>query len=142
MSVGDQPSLRYDCEMNESNQNAAIIVDDMFFAAKINAAAREAECGTVRVRTLDQLASLSPNTISVVIIDLNSDRVPANEAIAFFRSNNSWQNVPIVAFVSHVQTDLIRQAQNAGCNYVLPRSAFSQLLPRIVAGDLSVLQKE
>jgi len=127
--------------MNESQKDAAIIVDDMFFAAKINAAAREAGCDTVRVRTPEQLKSLNPSTISVVILDLNSDRIPAHEAIAFFRSDSSWQDVPIVAFVSHVQTDLIRQAQNAGCKFVLPRSAFSQLLPRIVTGDLSALQK-
>src|SRR5260370_443109 len=37
-----------------------------------------------------------------------------------------------VGFVSHVQGDLKMKAQEAGCDVVMPRSAFSQNLPSIL----------
>jgi hypothetical protein len=37
-----------------------------------------------------------------------------------------------VGFLSHVQRDLATQAQAAGCNEVMPRSAFTQNLAAIL----------
>jgi CheY-like chemotaxis protein len=112
----------------------------MFFTAKINGAA--AECGRQieRVKSREQLERLVANPPSLVIIDLNSDRLDPLETIEFFKSSAELNAVPIVSFVSHVQTDLIRAAQAAGCDYVLPRSAFTQMLLQIVSGELSALR--
>lgn len=118
----------------------AILVDDMFFAAKINSAASEAGSQIQRIKSRQQLEELGADPPSLVIIDLNSDRISPLEAIAFLKSNDGLARVPIVGFVSHVQTELIRQAQSAGCDHVVARSAFAQLLPRIVAGDLAGLR--
>lgn len=117
-----------------------ILVDDMFFTAKINGAA--AECGRYieRIKTREQLEGLGANPPSLVIIDLNSDRLDPLETIAFLKSNAQLSAVPIVSFVSHVQTDLIRAAQAAGCDYVLPRSAFTQMIDEVVAGNLAALK--
>lgn len=117
-----------------------IIVDDMFFAAKINSAA--AECGRhiERIKTREQLEGLAATPPSLVIIDLNSDRLDPLETIAFLKSRAELNAVPIVSFVSHVQTDLIRAAQAAGCDYVLPRSAFTQMINEVVAGNLAGLK--
>ncbi len=41
--------------------------------------------------------------------------------------------VRVVAFLSHVQTDLAAQARAAGCDEVMPRSAFTQNLAAILA---------
>jgi hypothetical protein len=38
----------------------------------------------------------------------------------------------IIGFLSHVQGDLKVKAQEAGCDMVLPRSAFSQNLPQLL----------
>jgi hypothetical protein len=38
----------------------------------------------------------------------------------------------IVGFVSHVQGDLKVKALDAGCDAVMPRSAFSQNLPQLL----------
>ena len=117
-----------------------MLVDDMFFTAKINAAA--AECGRQidRVKTREQLEALVANPPALVIIDLNSNRLDPLETIAFFKSRPELSEAPIVSFVSHVQTELIRGAQAAGCDYVLPRSAFTQFLPLIVAGNLASIR--
>jgi CheY-like chemotaxis protein len=119
----------------------AILVDDMFFTSKINGAA--AECGRQieRVKSREQLEGLVAKPPSLVIIDLNSDRLNPLETIEFFKSRPELRAVPIVSFVSHVQTELIRAAQVAGCDYVLPRSAFTQMLVEIVSGNLGVLTR-
>ena len=118
----------------------AVVVDDMFFTAKINSAA--AECGrrTERIKSPEQLEGLVANPPALVIIDLNSDRMDPLKVIEYLKSSGELSKVPVVSFVSHVQTDLIRGAQAAGCDYVLPRSAFTQMLAQIVAGNLASIR--
>ena len=118
----------------------SVLVDDMFFASKINAAAAGAGRQIVRVKSREQLEQLAANPPSMVIVDLNSDRIDPIEAIQFLKLTRELSPVPIVGFVSHVQTELIRNAQAAGCDYVVPRSAFNQFLNEIVSGDLSSLR--
>jgi len=120
-------------------EKVAILVDDMFFTAKINSAASACGREIERVKTREQLEGLVASPPSLLIIDLNSDRLDPVQSIEFLKSQPEPNQVPIVGFVSHVQADLIRRAQAAGCDYVLPRSAFTQLLSEIVAGNLSAL---
>ena len=125
----------------EQTGRLAIVVDDMFFAAKINSAAAAAGREIERIRSREQLDKLAESPVpSLLIIDLNSDRLDPLQTIEEFKSSPRLKAVPIIGFVSHVQTDLIRRAQAAGCDYVLARSAFNQLLPRLVAGDFSSLR--
>ena len=122
--------------MTDSKETVAMLVDDMFFAAKINNAATASGRVIERVRSREQLEGLAANPPSLIIIDLNSDRLDPLEAIRFLKSSVELGAIPIVGFVSHVQTELIRNAHSAGCDHVLPRSAFTQLLVEIVAGRL------
>lgn len=119
----------------------SVLVDDMFFASKINAAAAQAGRQVERIKNREQLEQLEAAPPSLVIVDLNSDRIDPFEAIEFLKSANDLRAIPVVGFVSHVQTELIRRAQAAGCDYVLPRSAFSQMLAEIASGNLSSLRR-
>ena len=126
--------------MNEA-KTIGVLVDDMFFASKINGAAAAAGGQILRVKSREQLEQLATAPPSMVIIDLNSERIDPVEAIKFLKSTVSLSQIPVVSFVSHVRTDLIRTAQAAGCDYVLPRSAFNQMLAEIVAGNLEGLTR-
>ncbi len=127
--------------MSQSGK-VAIIVDDMFFASKVTSAAEAAGRKVERLRSREQIENLTPPDLpQLVIIDLNSDRINPIEAIELLKSQRELESIPIVAFVSHVQIELIRRAQAAGCDFVLPRSAFTQMLAQIVAGDLSSLRR-
>src|SRR5258708_2666819 len=117
--------------MTDAKATVAMLVDDMFFAAKINNAATTSGRWIDRIRSREQLEGLAANPPSLIIIDLNSDRLDPLEAIRFLKASVELGTVPIVGFVSHVQTELIRNAQSAGCDHVLPRSAFTQLLVEI-----------
>ncbi|MFY9555880.1 MAG: hypothetical protein WAV20_18790 [Blastocatellia bacterium] len=126
--------------MTERKVRIAILVDDMFFAAKINSAASVSGSEIERIKSREQLETLVANPPSMVIIDLNSDRLDPLETIAFLKSRAELTGVQVVGFVSHVQTELIRRAQATGCDYVLPRSAFTQMLVQIMSGDLAALR--
>ena len=117
------------------------IVDDMFFAAKIRAAAGAVAREVETVKSLEQLEKSMANPPSLVIVDLNSERLNPIEAIQSLKSTPSIKEIPVVGFLSHVQVDLKQAAEKAGCDYVVPRSMFSMKLADIVAGDLSSLPR-
>ena len=119
----------------------AILVDDMFFAAKIRAAAQNAGREVESVKSLEQLEKLSQAPPSMIMVDLNSDRLDGIAVIGLLKSNPTLTGIPIVGFLSHVQVDLKEAAESAGCDYVIPRSMFSMKLPDIAGGDLSSLPK-
>jgi CheY-like chemotaxis protein len=124
--------------MSESDKVVAL-VEDMFFASKINGAAGQAGRRLVRVKSQDDLERELAELPSLFLIDLNSTRLDPLAAIAFLKSREDAGAIPVVAFLSHVQVELMRRAEAAGCDYVLPRSVFSQLLGQIISGDLSSL---
>ena len=119
----------------------AILVDDMFFAAKIRAAAQNAGREVESVKSLEQLEKLSQAPPSMILVDLNSERLDGIAAIKVLKSTPSLKGIPVVGFLSHVQVDLKEAAESAGCDYVIPRSMFSMKLPDIAGGDLSSLPK-
>lgn len=120
--------------------NIGLIVDDMFFISKITAAAERADRKIERIKSLADLERLATDPPALVIIDLNSDRLDPVEAIEFLKARAELKSIPVVGFVSHVQVDLIRRAEAAGCDHVTPRSRFTQRLAEIVSGDLASLR--
>jgi Response regulator containing a CheY-like receiver domain and an HTH DNA-binding domain len=127
--------------MTTNTDLIATLVDDMFFNSKINGAA--AECGRriERIKSREQLEGLSDNPPALILIDLNSGRVDPIKAIEFLKSHAELKKIPIVSFVSHVQTDLIDAARTAGSDYVIPRSVFTQTLTEAITGNLSSLAR-
>ena len=127
-------------EMGDTGR-IAILVDDMFFAAKIRGAAQNAARDIVSVKSLEQLEKMLDDPPAMVILDLNSERVDGIAAIEVLKSKPATKGIPVLGFLSHVQVDLKQAAESAGCDYVIPRSLFSMKLPDIVSGDLSSLPK-
>ncbi|HEY7545846.1 MAG TPA: hypothetical protein VID27_13220 [Blastocatellia bacterium] len=115
----------------------AMMVDDMFFASKIRGAAASTGCEVVSIKSVEQLETDPP---SMVLLDLHSQKFDAVSIIEFIKSKPELKEIPVVAFLSHVQVDVKRRAEEAGCDYVIPRSLFTERLPQIVSGDLSSLK--
>lgn len=111
-------------------------VQDLFFGAKITAAAKRVGVGVQFIRDPGKLceAICTSNEAtappSVLMIDLNDASIRPIELIAKLKSSPSA--VQIIAFVSHVQGELSREAQKAGADLVLPRSVFSQQLDELL----------
>jgi CheY-like chemotaxis protein len=50
------------------------------------------------------------------------------------KADEQLRSIPLLGFFSHVQTETQRQAEAAGFDQVMPRSAFSKQLGDILSG--------
>jgi DNA-binding NarL/FixJ family response regulator len=85
--------------------------------------------------TLVKMLEASPDGVRadlprLVIVDLNA-RQGALEAIE--QLQRSGNPIPVIGFLSHVQTDLAERARAAGCKQVMPRSSFTANLSEILS---------
>jgi|SRR5262245_36424198 len=122
---------------NQSDQGIVVGVDDMFFAAKISAVADAVGTKIIRLKSAHELIGhVERAGARLIIIDLNSARLDPIPTILYFKSSAELKAIPIIGFVSHVQVELMNSAQEAGCDQVMPRSAFSKRLPELLSGSL------
>lgn len=109
-------------------------VDDLFFLAKIQETARKLNVKVAFVKpekeTLETITSAETKP-SLIIFDLNSVSAKPLTTIPKLKSKLK-KGTNIIGFLSHLQGDLKLKAQEAGCDMVLPRSAFSQNLPQLL----------
>jgi threonine dehydratase len=109
-------------------------VDDLMLASKIRQAAAGAGVDLVFPRSpadlVERTRALRP---ALLIFDLNSARLEPLATIARLKADASLASIPTLAFVSHVQGDLIAASRAAGVDRVLARSAFFEQLPHILA---------
>lgn len=107
------------------------MVEDLFFQAKIIETARHLGLDLKICTTPDALlGEVSKAIPNLVMVDLNARNQPL-EAVERLRS--AAANVPLVGFLSHVQTELADQARAAGCREVMPRSQFTKDLATILS---------
>ena len=108
-------------------------VEDLLFKSKISETADvlgvEARFPRSKARLLEALRESPPD---LLILDLNSARFEPLELLQTVKSNDAMKDVPTVGFLSHVQRDLAVAARESGCDRVMPRSAFTEDLPRIL----------
>src|SRR5215813_12583565 len=111
------------------------LIDDLFFLAKIQEVSRKLNVKVEFVKSEKEFdekeGSEGEDKPSLIIVDLNSNSIKPLTVIPKLRSRFK-KSTSIVGFVSHVQGDLKMKAQEAGCDVVMPRSAFSQNLPSIL----------
>lgn len=108
------------------------VMDDLIFGVKIQDAARRLGLGIRFVKSPEAAWEAAQTAPRLIFLDLNIRVLNAIELVQRLKSDPVTRPVPIVAFVSHVQIDLRRQAQEAGCDEVLPRSTFSTKVPDLV----------
>lgn len=100
------------------------LVDDIFFQAKMLETAKHTGVEMKSFSSPDALlAEIGHAAPRLVVIDLNARQAPV-ETIASVRAGNAA--IPVVAFFSHVQTELAQRARQAGCADVMPRSKFTK----------------
>jgi CheY-like chemotaxis protein len=117
-------------------RNIIAAVDDMFFAAKIRAAAEALGVNIKFHRRLDSLLTAAgEQSPDLILIDLHNQKLDAIELARELKANESSRSIPLLGFFSHVQTDLQQAAMEAGFDRVIPRSVFSRDLAKILAGD-------
>lgn len=119
------------------NGRVIAAVDDLFFAAKIRATAELLGTLVEFVRDAETLlASANASAPALIIFDLHTPRLNPFTVVEQLKALPHLQAIPVIGFFSHVQTELLEHAQQAGFDQVLPRSAFTKQLPEILQGRL------
>jgi CheY-like chemotaxis protein len=113
------------------------LVDDIFFRARISETAKQLGVEIIYAGSPEALSSGPPPAPGgggeapyLILVDLNS----RGDVIgALHRLQSMGNQTPVVAFLSHVQTELAERARAAGCSDVMPRSKFTQDLAAILS---------
>ena len=111
-------------------------IEDLFVLAKIQETARKLGVKVAFVKAdkdiVARLADVAENARpSLIVFDLNN--VGAKPLTLIPRIKNKLKRgTSVIGFLSHLQGDLKAKALEAGCDMVMPRSAFSQNLPNLL----------
>jgi len=104
-------------------------MDDLFFQMKIAETAKQLGVEFKVASNPSDLNGLLEPPTKLVIVDLNSRNNPMATLQNLCATHKGLR---VLAFLSHVQTDLAAQARAAGCSEVMPRSVFTQNLATIL----------
>lgn len=105
------------------------LVEDLFFGSKISGTGAALGVPVVTVRShaalLDELVHAA-----AVIIDLMA--AGSNPAALITAVKQRGPQLPVLAFLPHVEAELARAARHAGADRVLTRSQFTDRLPGLL----------
>jgi PleD family two-component response regulator len=108
------------------------VVSDLFFSVKLTDAAKRNGLALEFIKepkiVIDKAHDERP---SLIVFDLNFETVEPLKLISALKSRSETKGISLIGYLSHVQGELKLQAQDAGCDMVMARSAFSQNLPQI-----------
>jgi len=117
--------------MSEQKKILAVL-EDLFFTVKINESAKRAGLPVKFVKSETDVLENARTHPALIILDLNFQGVDPLKLISRLKSDADTKGISLIGYLSHVQGELKMQAQEAGCDMVLARSAFSQNLPQIL----------
>jgi CheY-like chemotaxis protein len=105
------------------------LMDDLFFQMKVAETAKHLGVEFKVAADGAVLGTMLGAPTKLVIVDLNAK---SNPVATIAQARATEKELPVVAFLSHVQTELAAEARAAGATEVLPRSVFTQNLARIL----------
>jgi hypothetical protein len=111
-------------------------IEDLFFQAKIQETARKLGVKAEFVKgDKESVAKLTDvpeaERPTLLVFDLNNLNAKPMTLIPKFKAKLK-KATSIIGFLNHLQGDLKLKAIEAGCDTVMPRSAFSQSLPNLL----------
>ena len=118
------------------SRSVIAVVDDMFFASKIRAAAEAVGVEISFPRSKEALVEKARETApQLILVDLHNQKLDPVGLAKELKANEDLGGIQLVGFFSHVETELRQNALAAGYDQVLPRSVFSRDLPKILTTD-------
>ncbi len=111
-------------------------IEDLFFLAKIQETARKLGVKVEFVKGDKEVVTRLTEAPEaerprLLVFDLNNANGKPMTLIPKFKTKFK-KATSIIGFLSHLQGDLKMKATEAGCDTVMPRSAFSQSLPNLL----------
>ncbi len=115
------------------------VVDDLLFAVKIDAAARQSGVAVDYAKSAEEAMEKARGGPSLVLIDINHNRLDVCELIRSLKADEDLKKLSLLGFISHVDGEKRQAAITAGCDSVVARSAFSMNLPQILKRHATAL---
>ena len=104
------------------------VVEDLMFTVKIADAAKRAGLEVEFLKSeRDVIDKATHEKPLLIILDLNFNAVEPLNLISKIKNDGEMKQISVIGYLSHVQGELKQQAQDAGANMVMARSAFSQI---------------
>jgi PleD family two-component response regulator len=116
---------------NQGAKRVLAVVNDLFFSVKLTEAAKRNGITLEFVKEGKLLLEKAGEKPSLIIFDLNFEAVEPLKLISELKGQPLTKGISLIGYLSHIQVDLKQQAQQAGCDMVMARSAFSQNMPQI-----------
>ena len=107
------------------------VVTDLFFSVKLIEAAKRAGLALEFIKDSKEVLEKAKTRPTLIIFDLNFEAAHPLKVISALKASPETKGISLIGYLSHVQAELKQQAQEAGCDMVLARSAFSQNMPMI-----------
>jgi CheY-like chemotaxis protein len=117
--------------MPKQETRVLAVVSDLFFAVKLTDAAKRSGLALEFVKDADQVLEKAATMPALIVFDLNFDAVNPVSLIEKLKAGAETKGINLIGFLSHVQGELKQSAQEAGCDMVMARSAFSTNLFQI-----------
>lgn len=114
-----------------------ILVNDLLFATRITDVIRSQGAKPLLAGTADEFRQGLERWPALILLDLHA--LPAEQWLPEVQRAKALPQsklIPIYAFGSHVDTDTLKAARQAGCDHVWARSRFVNDLPQVVAAAI------
>jgi CheY-like chemotaxis protein len=145
-----------DPQPEEKSPVILAFVTDLFFASKIEAAAKTLDYDTEWIAPDEDLLALDSTTTipdlaehvtgpgfvllekitllqpALLVFDLSDAVFPWRKWLPMIKSAPATRRIPVICFGSHVDSETLTAARSAGADLVLARSAFAKELPEIL----------
>ena len=125
--------------MPQQHKKVLAVLTDLFFSVKITDAAKRAGMAVELIKDPHEVMVKAKSKPSVIIFDLNFEDAQPLDLIAKIKGSAECKGVSLIGYLSHVQGELKQAAQEAGCDMVMAKSAFSQNLHQILKRHSGVI---
>jgi PleD family two-component response regulator len=115
----------------QESKRVLAVVSDLFFSVKLSEAAKRNGLAIEFVKDPAEVLEKAKSRPTVIVFDLNFEAVEPLKLISQLKGNPDTRGVSLIGYLSHIQGELKQQAQEAGCDMVMARSALSQNLMQI-----------
>ena|ERR1041384_2632492 len=116
---------------NQEPKRVLAVVSDLFFSAKLIEAAKRAGLALEFVKEPTEVLEKAKGRPQLIVLDLNLESANPLDLIGTLKASAVKKSISLIGYLSHIQGELKQQAQEAGCDMVLARSAFSQNMSQI-----------
>ena len=106
-------------------------MSDLFFSVKLTDAAKRAGMALEFVKEPETVLEKAKTRPQLIVMDLNFESANPLELISKLKGSAETKGISIIGYLSHIQGELKQPAQEAGCDMVMARSAFSQNMSQI-----------